>query len=562
MFRYRSSAVAGLAAQLKRGPVRLRLRQLQAIEFLLSITETSKRYPYEFVCHALTGFRPRNGEAGVASGMIDGELLRDDLVLMAEELSAEAGIEASGIGEPVFSVAELAGRFDVSTKTIFRWHRRGLVGWRFRFDDRRVRLAFPERCVRRFVAENAELVNRGSAFSQLTKAERDAIVRRAAELFESGHKTVNAVAKVLAGEIGRAVETIRLLLKQHDEAHPRAGIFNRSELRVEPNDQRLTVWEAYQDGASVASLAERFDRPVAWVYRTITQMRARELQARPIEFIASDDFLSPDAEAEILGSPVLRCPTGEVTPEKRIPADLPPYLRQLFRLPLLTPEGEVALFRKFNYLKFKADRVRREFDPETVSASELDRVEALLDEAQKVKNQITQANLRLVVSIAKRHVRPGMDLFELISDGNMSLIRAVDKFDFTRGFKFSTYCSWAIMKNFARTVPDQRHYYDRYQTGREELLDALAVSRGDEQDDELIPSLRGVIERMLSSLDERAQAILRQRYGLDGGGEPQTLDQIGRRFGVSKERIRQLEARAMEKLRSEFVAEAEQLLGA
>ena len=85
----------------------------------------------------------------------------------------------------------------------------------------------------------------------------------------------------------------------------------------------------------------------------------------------------------------------------------------------------------------------------------MDEIERLYDQAVTVKNQIVRANLRLVVSIAKRHVGPTDNFFELVSDGNMSLIRAAEKFDYARGNKFSTYASWAIMKNFARTIPDE-----------------------------------------------------------------------------------------------------------
>ncbi len=561
MFSYRLPPVASLASQIKRGPGRLRLRHLYNIEFLLSVTDPEKKYPFDFVCHTLTGYRPRGGET-TATALLAGAALRGDLITLAEDVSASADIEATAWAERVYSVCELARRFDVSTKTIFRWHRRGLVGWRFRGADRRWRLGFPEHCIRRFVAENLDLVTRGSAFSQLTPEERSGITARARALAESGHKTVNAVAKVIAAETGRAVETIRLILKQYDDAHPRAGVFNRSELRVEPDDQRLAVWEAYVDGATVEGLAARFDRPLAWVYRTITQMRARELQARQIEFVPSPEFEATGADASILNDPDLAQPYAPLAGDGRVPKDLPPYLAQLFRLPLLTPAGEVALFRKMNYLKFKADRLRKALDPETASARALDEIEELLAEAGRLKNQITQANLRLVVSIAKRHVSAGADFFELVSDGNVSLMRAIDKFDYTRGFKLSTYCSWAIMKNYARSVPEQRGLRERYHTGCDEVLATVAGPAADDHEDDFLPAVRATLDRMLAVLDEREQTILRHRYGLDTGGEPQTLDQIGRSFGVSKERIRQLEARAMARLRADFESEARQLLGA
>ena len=126
---YRSPLVAALAAQLLRSPVRLRLKQLLGIDFLSSVIETDKSYPYDFVCHAITGFRARSGDD---SRLIDGAALTEDLLLLAQELSGSANLSLVDLPERMWSVNELSERFDVSTKTIFRWHRRGMVGWRLR----------------------------------------------------------------------------------------------------------------------------------------------------------------------------------------------------------------------------------------------------------------------------------------------------------------------------------------------------------------------------------------------------------------------------------------------
>ena len=563
MQKYLAQEFANLAAQIARGPKRLALRQLRSIDFLLSVLQTDRSYPFDFVLHALTGYRSKTQSDGDSpeAKLLSADTIRHDLISLAEDISSVADIGVEVWPDRLYSVAELANRFDVSSKTIFRWHRRGLVGWRLRYEDRRVRLAFPEHCVRQFVAFNADLVNRGSSFSQLSHAERDEIVTRARKLADNGHRTVNAVAKVIAAETDRAVETIRLILKSYDEAHPRRGVFNRSKLKVAADDDRLKIWEAYVDGATVSALAQRFGRATAKIYAIITEMRARDLKARTIEFVDSEEFSLADADELILEDADVLAPSDTGKSKPRVPKDLPPYLRQLFYIPLLTPAGERALFRKFNYLKFKAARLRDEVEPETVKARELDRVEDLLSQADRVKAQITQANLRLVVSIAKRHATPLRDFFEIISDGNVSLMRAVERFDYSRGFKFSTYASWAIMKNYARTIPEQRQHRDRYQTGRDELLEVLSSPGPEEHETDYLPALRTKVEQMLTTLDEREGEILRQRFGLDDHGEPQTLQQIGERFGVSKERIRQLESRAMTKLRADFSDQVEQLLG-
>ncbi|MCC6358322.1 MAG: sigma-70 family RNA polymerase sigma factor [Phycisphaerales bacterium] len=561
MAKYTCAPIAALAAQLRRGPVRLRLRQLAGIEFLLSVVEPAKKYPLDFVTHALTGFRARGGEAE-KSALLDSNDLRLDLLELAEDLSGSVDIWPETFSEPIFSINDLAARFRVSTKTIFRWHYRGLVGWRLRVPNGRPKLVFPDHCVRRFVAANSDLIQRGSSFSQLSPDERQTIIDRARALVDGGEKTVNSVARVIAAETDRAVETIRLILKAYDDAHPKAGIFNRSPLAVDADDVRLKVWDAYKDGATVPQLASRFERPAAWVYRVITEMRARERKCEAIEYIPSAEFDLPDAESIILDCPAARSPLGETLPARRIPTDLPPYLQHLFRIPLLTPEGEAALFRKMNYLRCRADQLRQKLDPPAATAAELDRIDSLIADAEQVKNQIVQSNLRLVVSIAKKHVPPMGEFFEMVSDGNMSLMRAVDKFDYSRGFKFSTYASWAIMKNFARTVPDERVRRDRYQTGREEFLETAVGAVPDEHENDFLPVVRSTVEKMLASLSDRERDIIRLRFGLDGAGEPATLEQIGQQLGVSKERIRQLEARAMGKLRTDFEPQMNSLLSA
>jgi RNA polymerase primary sigma factor/RNA polymerase sigma factor len=208
------------------------------------------------------------------------------------------------------------------------------------------------------------------------------------------------------------------------------------------------------------------------------------------------------------------------------------------------------LFRKMNYLKYKASKLREKLDLGRPKSGAMDLIEKLYEGSVTTKNQIIRANLRLVVSIAKRHVGPAENFFELVSDGNMSLIRAVEKFDYSRGNKFSTYASWAIMKNFARTIPDENRHRDRYRTSHSEMFTTTEDVRSDQYEQESAQVQReNQVERILDRLDEREQQIIISRFGLNRGREPLTLKQVGAAMGVTKERIRQIEARALSKLR-------------
>src|SRR5690606_34557569 len=117
--------------------------------------------------------------------------------------------------------------------------------------------------------------------------------------------------------------------------------------------------------------------------------------------------------------------------------------------------------------------------------TDLNTLEQLLAEAVEIKNFLIRSNLRLVVSIAKKHIKPTNNFFEMVSDGNMSLIRAIEKFDYTKGNKFSTYATWAIMKNFARSIPAEHKRLDRFRTGKEEVFQHSTENRGNQFAEEL-----------------------------------------------------------------------------
>ena len=126
-----------------------------------------------------------------------------------------------------------------------------------------------------------------------------------------------------------------------------------------------------------------------------------------------------------------------------------------------------------NYLKFKAAKLRDKLDKTRPQVRGMDAIEELLDRAVEIKNFLIRSNLRLVVSIAKRHIKPTSNFFEMVSDGNMSLIRAIEKFDYTKGNKFSTYATWAIMKNFARSIPAEHNLLEALPHGEGGGLPAL-----------------------------------------------------------------------------------------
>ena len=538
---YRSPALRQLRDQQVRfAPREKKVEQANRAEKLLNELESKRTYPYDYLAFRITEFRPETAP----HALITGDEARHDLGLFVEDVSDAADVPVEDAGEPVHTVEDLSRMFHVSTKTISRWRQQGLVSRRFVFDGRK-RVGFLQSSVERFVARNEERVRRGERFSQLTDAERDEIVERARRLAHVGG-CPSEITRRIARHMNRSVETIRYTLKQFDQKHPEMAVFPEQTGPL-GDDAKQRIYQQYRRGESVDTLAKRHCRTKTSIYRIINEMRAKRILELPLDYIDNPIFAKANVEGEILSPmPVVEASTRKV----RAPSGLPPYLASLYEVPLLTREQEYHLFRKFNYLKYKATKLREALDPAHARSSAMDEIEKLYEEAVQTKNQIVQANLRLVVSIAKRHVNSNDDFFGLVSDGNMSLIRAVEKFDFHRGNKFSTYASWAIMKNFARTIPEEFKHRDRFRTTADEMFTSQADNRTDQVEQESAQSQREQqIRSILSRLDDREQRIIINRFGLERGREPLTLKEVGAEMGVTKERVRQIEARAINKLR-------------
>ena len=549
MSRYRNPAMKLLRdQQIKFAPREARLKQIDRAESLLNELQPNASLGYPELCEKITSYR---GEM-YPDLVLTGDEAVHDLRCFVEDLSDSADISADNAGEEVWTVEDVSRRFNVSTKTVSRWRDRGLVSRRFRFGGRK-RVGFLKSSVEHFVSKHSREVDRGTNFSQLSLDDREQLIQRARRLARAGGCPTD-INHRLARKFGRSPETVRYTLKNFDKEHPETAVFPNSTLPL-TTEQKREIYRRFSRGVAVETLVHDFHRTRPSIYRLVAEVRAELMLHEPIDFMDSPEFHVLDAETVILAPPPANDRSEGLV---KAPPGLPPYLDSLYAIPLLNKEEEVYYFRKMNYLKCRAAELQKGLDPVRPKTRDMDEIERLVKQAGEVKNFLIRSNLRLVVSIAKKHMKPNVSFFEMVSDGNMSLLRAIEKFDYMRGFKFSTYASWAIMKNYARSIPAEYTQMDRFRTGADELFSQSTDRRTDGVAEEAVNQKQHVaLMGILSQLPTRERDIIVSRFGLSEGAGPLTLEQVGTKLGVTKERIRQLEARALEKLRK--IAETERL---
>ncbi len=561
MGKIKSPNLAQLLMQLRFTPEVKRRAQLEAAERLYCLVDPQKQYPYDFVCFHITGFGPKsNPEPEV----IAGRDLLDDLQIFISKLSARLALPAAQASEKVHTIEELAARFQVSTKTIDRWRKRGLLARKFLFEGAGRRLGFLESAVERFVRANPALVTSAGAFRRLTDSERQQAIRQVRGLASKSSLSRHQITKQVAAKVGIAQETLRTLLQQHEKKNPDKPVFRRPSGRIRPADA-AELYRLYKQGTRVPQLMARFDRSRATVHRIINQRRALALLARKIEYVPSEEFLRAEAGEQILGRPFT---PERLEPERKLePFELvgenllPEYLQVLKITPVLNHEQEIELFRRYNYLKHIVAQGRHQLKLSKIDAKLLSQLEARLDEAEEIRKTLVEANLRLVVSIAGKHTSNDAGFLELVSKGNFALIQAVEEFDYTKGFRFSRRASLDIAKEYAKV------------SGRStELTPKRAASlatiqrdlRGTTADVSAIERTRqSLAEVIREELDEREQYVILHHFGLLGSSirkNTKTLKQIGDELGLTKERIRQIELTALQKLRQCLSSEQFELL--
>ncbi len=552
---FKTTALRELAEQQTRfTPAARRQTQVTAALKLLGEIESGKQYPYQYVCFRLTDFRSDTHP----DLLISGDALRHDLELFARRVEKSVPpLPIEQAVEPMLTLEEVSKRFNVSTKTISRWRVKGLTSRRVKVNGRS-QLGFPRMAVEKFIGEHPTLVAKGAKFSHLSEDEKDGILQQARELRDVG-MTLTEVSKKVAAKLGRSPEAIRYTIKNFDRVHPDGALFPAvvGPLSAFAKEQIVIAMNAKQQAKltgdtvedTVTTIAKQFGRTRSSMYRVVNEVRAKVLVRTNLDYIHNAEFDDPSKEATILTDMPGQAEFEAKRVGKAAPKDVPPQMMHLYEWPLLTKEQEQHMFRKMNFLKHKLHKFQDSLDPTKARVQDFVAIEDMKDGVKRCRDLLISCNQRLVYAQAKMKLASGESIDDLVSDGNLSLMRAVEKFDYGRGFKFSTYATWAIMKNFARSIPDSKTHKQRYMTGHDELFEAKADVRTDEQEVlATADAARSRVSKLLEHLDARTREVIRMRTGLDGS-EEMTLEQIGQHFGITKERVRQINVRGMKQLR-------------
>jgi len=561
MRKIKSPNLAQLLMQLRFTPEAKRRAQLDAAARLYALVKEGKQYPYDFIFFHITGFQARRG---LEQELIDGRDLLDDLQIFISKLSGRLATPVVQENETVCTVEDLAARFKVSTKTIDRWRKRGLLARKFVFPDGGHRLGFLESTVEKFARENPKLVSAAGSFRRLAESQRQQVIRQARGLALKTSLSRHRITRQVAQKLGVAPETVRTILLQHEKKYPDKPVFRRPLGRIRPAEA-AELYRLYKQGVGIHQIMKRFDRSRATVHRVVNQRRAMALLARKIEHVASDEFPQEGIREQILGVPLA---LDRSEPEKRLePFDLvgenllPEYLQVLKITPVLNREQEIELFRRYNYLKYLVSQERHQLKLSKISAKLLGQLEAYLDEAEEIRKSLVEANLRLVVSIAGKHTSNDASFLELVSKGNFALIQAVEEFDYAKGFRFSRRASLDIAKEYAKVSGRSTELTPKRAASLASIQRDL---RGTAADVSAIERTRQSLAQVIrEELDEREQHVILHHFGLIGSSirkNTKTLKQIGDELGLTKERIRQIELTALQKLRQRLSSEQFELL--
>lgn len=289
---------------------------------------------------------------------------------------------------------------------------------------------------------------------------------------------------------------------------------------------------------------------------TEDQVLLTKLLTEPTDYVHHPDFGRPVTEVKLFGDrakPVMRTATRFV----ELPDAMTDAIQAGERLPALSYEQEAHLFMRFNYARFRTARILSEYSGRRLAAQATRRLLAWGHRMLSARSVIVRLNMPLVLAMAKRTRLTNIDFNEMVSEGNMALLRSVEKFDCSRGYKFSTYSCRAILKAFSRVAMRASRYRGQFPTEFDPGMERsdFVERRREGVVEDCLDELKDILVNNRAELSDVERTVIRERFALgfspDGTVlQPKTLEQVGLIIGVTKERVRQIQNNALRKIRS------------
>ncbi|MFO7958591.1 MAG: hypothetical protein R6X33_15990 [Candidatus Brocadiia bacterium] len=437
----RHRSIRELLRELLMSPPEVRRKHADRLESLLLELDPEPAYPFEFLYFRITGFRPEEQ----SQQAFQGEEVLPDLHLVLESLSEAVPQSTEDVEDEVLTVAEVARVHNVSTRTVHRWRRRGLVARKYVFPDGRVRVGIRRAALERFAQLRGEQLEQSRSFSRMDEEEEERIIDRVEQFRREGDLSLTEAAGRVAEQVGRSQESVRLLLKRYSEKNPDRELLRAQPGTIERADRRR-IYRAFRQGTPADALARQYDRSRSSIYRIINQERARNLLKSQWEFVASEDFRRPDFEEKVLGDQWENL-LAQLEAQEGAGGTGQPR----------NAEEETAVFRAYNYTKYLLAEGQKRLNPRRyVSGRLVSRLEELQRRAERIRRALAHAYQPAAEQVARQHAGEGVPLEDLLSEAREGLDEALNTFDYRGRARFPSFLKLQLQKRFARLLKTPR----------------------------------------------------------------------------------------------------------
>lgn len=540
--RFRITAIDELCRQLVRAPVHVRRRQMDAAERLAQEVDSTRTYPEDFVRYRITGYRP---ESTGPPAMLVGEALVGDLATLVQQLSHTLDLPLDHDDRSAISLSDVASRLRVSSKSLQRYRRRGLVCHYVTFKDGVKRLACFEDVLQRYIEQHRKKLNDAAEFTRVDKSIEQQIIVEASSLRQSRKLTLSAAAKELASKYRRAHETVRAILWRHDRRSPSPTFAEHGPLT--DRDIRF-IFRAIQFGVSPAVLSRRFGKTAATIHRAFNRRRGELLRPLELPYITLPTMDRQDAEAVILFAPPVTGGLSEMPPL----IDVLSFIETAHQTEPPEENLEQSLIAAHNLLKRRASRAIEAL-PDEPTARALDEIETDLRWVTLLKATLIELGLPAAIGAIEQTLhrslthQPSEEMITLFRLAIRVVGFAVDRIDPTRGQRLDHTSSYAMDRALAvrRVRPALGRAASRHAPGAVKLANPFASLDPWQSWLDLRPDL----QLHLDELDTRLRTMISLRYGI-GGQRPRSVQELAKQFELTSTAVVRAVRKAQRQLRT------------